>query len=130
MESYEVEVDGKILPGALFDTDPRPKLLNQRAVKAIENLSGHTIHPYQIHGGKSVLLVKNNDQTKMEEGDTFAIETFGSTGRGKVVEQGECSHYAKIWDAPNVHLRFVSPVATCRSVTNALSAVSPRPSRC
>ena len=55
-------------------------------VKAIENLSGHSINPYQIHGGKSVCLVKNNDQTKMEEGEYFAIETFGSTGRGRVVE--------------------------------------------
>ncbi|KAH0838097.1 peptidase M24, structural domain-containing protein [Lanmaoa asiatica] len=78
MESYEVEVDGKVLP-----------------VKPIENLSGHSINLYQIHGGKSVLLVKNEDQTKMEEGDYFAIETFGSTGRGRVVENGECSHYCK-----------------------------------
>lgn len=55
-------------------------------VKPIDNLSGHSINLYQIHGGKSVLLVKNEDQTKMEEGDYFAIETFGSTGRGRVVE--------------------------------------------
>ena len=52
-------------------------------------MSGHTIGKYQIHGGKSgksVLLVKSDDQTKMEEGEYFAIETFGSTGRGRVVE--------------------------------------------
>ena len=55
-------------------------------VKPIENLSGHSINPYQIHGGKSILLVKNDDQTKMEEGEYFAIETFGSTGRGRIVE--------------------------------------------
>lgn len=55
-------------------------------VKPIENLSGHSINSYQIHGGKSVLLVKNEDPTKMEEGEYFAIETFGSTGRGRVVE--------------------------------------------
>lgn len=55
-------------------------------MKAIENLSGHSIKPYQIHGSKSILLVKNDDQTKMEEGEYFAIETFGSTGRGRVVE--------------------------------------------
>lgn len=55
-------------------------------VKPIENLSGHTITPYSIHGGKSVMLVKNEDDTKMEEGEYFAIETFGSTGRGRVVE--------------------------------------------
>lgn len=55
-------------------------------VKAIRNLSGHSINRYQIHGGKSVGLVKNDDETKMEEGEYFAIETFGSTGRGIVVE--------------------------------------------
>jgi hypothetical protein len=55
-------------------------------VKPIENLSGHSINPYQIHGGKSILLVKNDDQTKMEEGEYFAIETFGSTGRGRIIE--------------------------------------------
>lgn len=62
-------------------------------VKPIENLSGHTINPYQIHGGKSVLLVRNEDQTKMEEGDYFAIETFGSTGRGRVVESVSSSYF-------------------------------------
>ena len=79
-------------------------------VKAIENLSGHTIGLYSIHGGKmgkSVMLVKNNDQTKMEEGEYFAIETFGSTGRGRVIEEGEVSHYAKVADAPKVPLKYV-----------------------
>jgi methionyl aminopeptidase len=56
-------------------------------VKSIENLSGHTIGKYQVHGGgKSVPLVRTENQTKMEEGEYFAIETFGSTGRGRVVE--------------------------------------------
>jgi len=84
MESYEVELNGKLIP-----------------VKTIENLSGHSIGPYQIHAGKSVLLVKNRDQTKMEEGEYYAIETFGSTGRGRVIEEGDCSHYAKVFDAPS-----------------------------
>jgi len=100
MESYEVEVDGKVYP-----------------VKAIENLSGHSINPYQIHGGKSVMLVKNEDQTKMEEGEYFAIETFGSTGRGRVVESGEVSHYARIVDAPRVNLRLT----TAKSLLNSIN---------
>jgi methionyl aminopeptidase len=62
------------------------KHYSHHIVKAIENLSGHSIDLYKIHGKKSVLLVKNDDQTKMEEGEYFAIETFGSTGRGRVVE--------------------------------------------
>jgi methionyl aminopeptidase len=88
MESYEVELDGKTFQ-----------------VKSIRNLSGHTINPYQIHGGKSVPIVKGGDQTRMEEGETFALETFGSTGKGVVHEEGDCSHYAKRADARHVPLR-------------------------
>lgn len=67
MESYEVELNGETFP-----------------VKCIRNLNGHDIRQHQIHGGKSVPIVKSNDQTKMEEGEVFAIETFGSTGNGYV----------------------------------------------
>jgi methionyl aminopeptidase len=67
MESYEVEIKGQMLP-----------------VKCIRNLNGHSIGHYSIHGGKTVPIVKGGDQTKMEEGETFAIETFGSTGKGYV----------------------------------------------
>jgi len=67
MESYEVEINGETFP-----------------VKCIRNLNGHDIRQWQIHGGKSVPIVKSNDQTKMEEGEVFAIETFGSTGNGYV----------------------------------------------
>lgn len=73
MESYEVEIRGKTYP-----------------VKAVRDLSGHNINQYRIHGGKSIPFVKNKDQTKMEEGELFAIETFGSTGRGRTYE-GVCS---------------------------------------
>ncbi|KAJ7193351.1 peptidase M24A, methionine aminopeptidase [Mycena pura] len=102
MESYEVEVGGKIYP-----------------VKSIAGLSGHTITPYQIHGGstgKSVPLVKTADQTKMEEGDYFAIETFGSTGRGRIVESGDCSHYARVYDVPNVPLRVTSAKSLLKTI--------------
>lgn len=44
-------------------------------------MNGHSIGPYQIHAGKSVPIVKGGEQTKMEEGEFYAIETFGSTGR-------------------------------------------------
>lgn len=53
---------------------------NVIAVKSIRNLNGHSIGRYQIHAGKSVPIVKGGEQTKMEEGEFFAIETFASTG--------------------------------------------------
>jgi methionine aminopeptidase len=46
----------------------------------------------------------------MEEGDYFAIETFGSTGRGRVIEEGACSHYALSQDRPE---RYSLPYAPC-----------------
>ncbi|OQS02274.1 methionine aminopeptidase [Thraustotheca clavata] len=89
MESYEVTIEGKTYP-----------------VKCIRNLNGHSIDPYLIHAGKSVPIVKSDDNTKMEEGEIFAIETFASTGRGYVVNDMECSIYAKAHDAPHVPLRL------------------------
>lgn len=50
-------------------------------VKSLRNLNGHGIGPYQIHTEKSVPIVKGGEQTKMEEGEFFAIETFASTGK-------------------------------------------------
>lgn len=41
----------------------------------------------------------------MEEGEVYAIETFGSTGKGLVLEDGECSHYMKDYYVGNRPLR-------------------------
>lgn len=89
MESYEVELDGKTYQ-----------------VKSIRNLNGHSIGPYRIHAGKSVPIVKGGEATKMEEGEFFAIETFGSTGKGYVREDLEVSHYMKNFDVGHVPLRL------------------------
>ena len=79
MESHEVEIAGKVYP-----------------VKCIRNLNGHSIGQYQIHAGKSVPIVAGTDDVpKMEEGEIYAIETFGSTGKGFVIEDLEVSHYMK-----------------------------------
>jgi len=69
MESYEVTIGGVTYP-----------------VKSVRNLNGHSIGPYQIHAGKSVPMVRGGESSRMEEGEFYAIETFGSTGRGFVVE--------------------------------------------
>ena len=90
MESYECEYNGKTYQ-----------------VKSIRNLNGHNIGSYVIHGGKTVPIIKGNgDTTKMEEGELFAIETFGSTGNGLVRDDGECSHYARLQDheLPNFNI--------------------------
>lgn len=103
MESYELTLGGTTYP-----------------VRAIRNLNGHTIARYSIHGGdagKSVPIVKGgSDGERMEEGETYAIETFGSTGRGVVRDDLETSHYAKIADAPHAALRVASAKPLLRSI--------------
>ncbi|KAI1270634.1 methionine aminopeptidase 2-like protein [Xylariaceae sp. FL1019] len=106
MESYECEINGTTYP-----------------VKSIRNLSGHTILPYSIHGTKSVPIVKSADSTKMEEGDVFAIETFGSTGNGYVHDEGEVSHYALKSDAPKVDLRLSSAKSLLNVIKKNFSTI-------
>jgi len=53
-----------------------------------------------------VPIVKNGDATKMEEGEFYAIETFGSTGRGQVYEDLPVSHYMKVFEAGHTNLRY------------------------
>ncbi|KAH7165180.1 peptidase M24, structural domain-containing protein [Dactylonectria macrodidyma] len=92
MQSYEVEIGGKTYP-----------------VKPVRNLSAHDIKQYRIHGGKSIPFVKNSDQTKMEEGEIFAIETFGTTGSGRTHDDVGIYGYGLRPDAPShVKLPFAS----------------------
>lgn len=112
MESYEVELDGKTYQ-----------------VKSIRNLNGHSISPYRkynyldrctirrtnesslclgIHAGKTVPIVKGGETTRMEENEFYAIETFGSTGRGFVHDDMEVSHYMRNFELQYVPLRLNS----------------------
>lgn len=88
MESFEVTIGNTTYP-----------------VKAIQNLCGHSIERYHIHAGKSVPIVKNNDTRRMEEGEQYAIETFGSTGKGEVWNDVDCSHYMMKYGEPKPKLR-------------------------
>ncbi|KAI9777033.1 MAG: hypothetical protein M1835_005341 [Candelina submexicana] len=67
MESYELSLNSKTIP-----------------IKAVRNITGHNILRYKIHGSKQVPFVATNTSQRMEEGDIFAIETFGSTGKAYV----------------------------------------------
>ncbi|KAF7719933.1 Methionine aminopeptidase 2 [Penicillium ucsense] len=101
MESYEVEINGKTYP-----------------VKPVRNLSGHNIKQYQIHGGKSIPFVKTRDQTKMEEGEIFACETFGSTGRGSIIDGPGVYGYGKNPHAPK---KITAPLASARSLYQTIN---------
>lgn len=71
IESYEIELDGKIYP-----------------IHAVKNLGGHNILPYHIHAGKTLLGAPDhmNDKEKMEINECYAIETFATTGETGMIE--------------------------------------------
>ncbi|RMJ26274.1 hypothetical protein PHISP_02851 [Aspergillus sp. HF37] len=101
MESYEMQINGQTLP-----------------VKPVRDISGHNIKQYRIHGGKSIPFIKNSDQTKMEDGEIFAIETFGTTGRGRMIDGPGVYGYGRDPDAPK---KVTSPLASARSLYRTIN---------
>ncbi|KAG9724747.1 methionine aminopeptidase, partial [Aureobasidium melanogenum] len=83
MESYEIELNGKTIP-----------------VKVVQNITGHNILRYKIHGDKQVPFIKTETDQRMEEGDIFAIETFGTTGNGYLIDDVGIYGYGR-----NEHVR-------------------------
>jgi len=107
MESHEVEIGNKT-----------------HTVRCVQNLCGHSIAPYLIHAGKSVPIVKGGPATKMEEGELFAIETFGSTGKGMVFNAPDCSHFMKDFETEDVPLRNPKARALLKEITNRFGTLA------
>jgi methionyl aminopeptidase len=61
---------------------------------------------FRIHAGKTVPIIKGGETTVMEENEFYAIETFGSTGRGIVHDDMDCSHYMKNFEGGYQPLRL------------------------
>lgn len=63
-------------------------------VKSTVDICGHLILPYKIHGNKAVPNIKIQYNERMKEDETYAIETFPTTGNGKLSEDIlNVSHY-------------------------------------
>ncbi|KAL8687528.1 MAG: hypothetical protein Q9224_005124 [Gallowayella concinna] len=99
MESYEVELNRKIIP-----------------VKAVRNITGHNILRYKIHGDKQVPFAKTATTQRMEEGDVFAIETFGSTGKGYVRDDTGVYGYGRNEHASAAALHHVSAKSLLKTI--------------
>lgn len=99
MESYEVELKGKTIP-----------------VKAIRGLTGHDILRYKIHGDKQVPFVKSHTNQRMEEGDVFAIETFGSTGKARIRDDVGVYGYGRVENANTSGARTVSAKSLLKTI--------------
>jgi methionyl aminopeptidase len=59
-------------------------------LKPVRNLFGHSIEPYNIHGGLKVPNYNNNDSTQLKKGQILAVEPFATNGIG-LIEEGKKS---------------------------------------
>lgn len=57
----------------------------------------------------------------MEENEVYAIETFGSTGKGYVHDDMECSHYMKDFDLHSEHIPLRFAICRILLIVNMIS---------
>lgn len=78
VNSYEYEEDGVLKP-----------------VKIIDNVYGHNIKQYQIHGGKFLYpTVHEDDDQKVDDDEIMAIEVFTSNGSGSTKLDTNVKNYS------------------------------------
>jgi methionyl aminopeptidase len=99
MESYEVTLNKKTIP-----------------VKAVRNITGHNILRYKIHGDKQVPFVASKTSQRMEEGDIFAIETFGTTGKGILRDDVGVYGYGRNENANTAGLHHASAKSLLKTI--------------
>lgn len=95
MESYEIELNGKVYP-----------------INSVKQLTGHQIEQYRIHAPKRVPNFNLKTYTeRMKENEYYAIETFATTGKsgdGSIINGNECSHYMMYFDVNKDNLKGLS----------------------
>ena len=60
----------------------------------------------------------------MEEGEIYAIETFGSTGKGYVMDDVDCSHYMKEFNAKPMPVKKTRSKALLRLIEENFSTLA------
>jgi methionyl aminopeptidase len=82
INSYELDVAGSTMP-----------------IRPVEGIGGHNILKHQIHGGKLILCVPDEElqgELRMREDEVYAIETYASTGLGQITQNdtmAQCTHF-------------------------------------
>jgi methionyl aminopeptidase len=66
----------------------------------IVNLTGHSLGPYQFHGGMSIPNIPNNNGYVLKEGDVFALEPFVCETSGRVDDSEPVEIYQFVQKRP------------------------------
>ena len=76
VKSYEIEENGVLKP-----------------ILPIDNLTGHSIDRWNIHSGKFIPNIKNNNIQRIAEDEFYAIEVFTSNGLGTTKMEMPSNHF-------------------------------------
>lgn len=76
------------------------KTIKSYGLKPIENLTGHQLECYQLHGGIAIPNIRVPFDKRLEEGQVFAIEPFATNGRGRVIESNKVEIYSCLQPRP------------------------------
>jgi methionyl aminopeptidase len=68
--------------------------------KPIKNLSGHGLGPYKIHTSPIIPNYDNQSTAIIKPGMTFAIEPFGTNGKGLIYEAGDPAIFSFLASRP------------------------------
>ncbi|HEX7467995.1 MAG TPA: type II methionyl aminopeptidase [Methanobacterium sp.] len=63
--------------------------INNRNLKSVSNLTGHSMDRWILHSGVSVPNIKEDNKHKVQEGDVLAIEPFVTDGVGRVGDMND-----------------------------------------
>ncbi len=66
----------------------------------VNNLTGHMLTEWNLHGGIVVPNVRTMHGHKFREGDVFAIEPFSTDGAGRVVDEANAMIFRYLADKP------------------------------
>ncbi len=76
----------QVRPGARVNDVSRAiaEAIRSRGLKPMENLTGHSIERYLLHGGMAIPNVPGFTDAVLEEGQVIAIEPFATNGVGRI----------------------------------------------
>lgn len=97
VSSYEIILGNRLLP-----------------LKPINNIAGHSINQWKIHGGKYIQGIRNNSTTFIEDNDVLAIEIYVTTGCGMTIPEGSPSHFMVADGVDNEYSRKFRTLPFCQ----------------
>ncbi|NOZ76857.1 MAG: type II methionyl aminopeptidase [Euryarchaeota archaeon] len=68
--------------------------------RPVENLTGHMLKPYNLHGGVLIPNIKTRHGEMLKEGDVFAMEPFATDGAGRVMDDNRAIIFKYLQDRP------------------------------